>query len=159
MYSNEVNSNFFVEDRKSPDEPTESNGILSGATNKGNEPITEYDDELPTILGNQLPNPYTLRNMAAAYNALYGTSLTTVPTTDLYVRFDPTTEEQFAYLEDSLDLALYDHPLDYEVIQDGDYYVDSRKTIEDLPFLYTVVEPNFEFPSGIPYTIPSAYTY
>ncbi|MFN4286564.1 MAG: hypothetical protein ACK4E8_11460 [Lacibacter sp.] len=76
-----------------------------------------------------------------------------MPVTDLYVRFSPLNEAQLALLEDSLDLDLYDYPLDYEVITDGDYYPQPGKAAEDMPDFYTTVPVSFAFPAGVPYTI------
>jgi hypothetical protein len=143
---------FFKKDRPTPDM------VRPGAPQQAGNHYAlrgpkEFTDELPTVLGNQLPNPYTTANMAAAYNLVYGTNYTELPVTDLYVRFEPNADAQVALLEDSLDLDLYDHPLDHELLQDGDYYVHPGKTVEDLPWLYTTVKPDFQFPAGVPYTI------
>ena len=140
-----IDENFFIKNRKTPD------GANDGSTSISYLPVApqnlpsgtnEYDDELPTILGTQLTNPYTIANMTAAYNIWFGTSYRTVPTTDLYVRFEPQNETQLVLLEDSLDLELFDHPLDYEVLQEGDYYIAPTKTIEDLPYLLTLRKNN-----------------
>lgn len=53
----------------------------------------------------------------------------------------------------SLDLDLFDYPLDYEVLQEGDYYNDGVTPPETIPWLYTVVTPNFVFPAGIQYEL------
>jgi hypothetical protein len=54
---------------------------------------------------------------------------------------------------DSLDLDLFDYPLDCEVLQEGDYYNDGITPPETIPWLYTVVAPNFVFPAGIQYEL------
>lgn len=91
--------------------------------------------------------------MTQAYNTYYASQLTTVPVTDLYVKFSPLNEAQLVLLEDSLDLDLYDYPLDYEVVTDGDYYPQPGKAAEDMPDFYTTVPVSFTFPAGVPYTI------
>ena len=65
------------------------------------------------VLGARLENPYKTENITKAMQALYPTKADRVPvrTTDLYVRFLPKTEEQYAVLKD-MDIRLTDHPLD-----------------------------------------------
>ncbi|MCG7860031.1 hypothetical protein MD537_23830, partial [Flavihumibacter sediminis] len=48
-----------------------------------------------------------------------------------------------------MDIDLFDYPLDYELIQEGDYYDDGVTPIEQIPWLYAVVDMNFVAPSGI----------
>src|SRR3954467_13998664 len=92
--------------------------------------------------------------MTQAYNNVNGTSLTSVPTTHYYVKFKPQSTNDLSVL-DSLDLELYDYPLDREVIQDGDYWPSAYTNLgtNEFPWLYTVVESNFQFPAGITYQI------
>ncbi len=51
-------------------------------------------------------------------------SSTTLQATHKYVRFLPSTKEQLDLLEETLDLELFEYPLDIE-IPDGVEYVDS----------------------------------
>ena len=146
-----LQSNFFVQNRRIADLPGQRTGLAEVETNAAGP--SEYPDEVPMVLGAQLPNPYSIPVMTQAYNVYYAGNLTTVPVTDLYVRFSPLNEAQLALLEDSLDLDLYDYPLDYEVITDGDYYPQPGKAAEDMPDFYTTVPVSFAFPAGVPYTI------
>ena len=60
-------------------------------------------------LGEQLEDPYSVENMREALAALYPTRAGEIPvsTTDLYVRFLPADEEQYAaYTGGTLSLAL-----------------------------------------------------
>ncbi len=92
--------------------------------------------------------------MTQAYNYIHGTNIQSVSTTHFYVKFKPQTVSDLNKL-DSLDLELYDYPLDREVIQDGDYWPEAYTGIgpNEYPWLYTVVGSNFQFPSGISYQI------
>jgi len=118
-------------------------------------PFTPIDDdsiERPTILGVQLTNPYLIPNMQQAYKNLgYNPNMATI--TNLYVRFLPTTD-QLAALDSTMDaqgLELFDTPVDYDVLYEGDYYQDPSVP-DSLPtWLYSVVPPNFQFPAGIQY--------
>jgi hypothetical protein len=112
-----------------------------------------YDSILkPTILGYHLQNhPYSLTNMQQAYYNLYG-STSGVTLTHKYVRFKPSTPAQLSALVD-LDNDLFDHPLDYEVVQEGDYYDDGVTPAEEIPWLYAVVDIGFTAPAGISYEV------
>ncbi len=107
-----------------------------------------------TVLGSQEPNPYLIPNMQQAYLALgYNPAMATV--TNLYVRFKPTSDQVYALdsIIDSQGLELFDTPFDYDVVYEGDYYQDPSIP-DSLPtWQYTVVPPNFSFPSGITYQI------
>jgi hypothetical protein len=115
----------------------------------------EYTDETYMVLGQQLVNPYSIPVMTQAYNAYFAILLPTVPVTHHYLRINATTEAQIALLDDSLELDLYTHPLDHELLQDGDLYVPPGGNIEDMPVLYTVVPLGYTLPTGIPYTVLS----
>lgn len=112
-----------------------------------------YDTVLrPTILGYHLINhPYSLAIMQQAYTNLYGTA-NGVSITHKYVRFKPSSPAQLSTLVD-LDIDLFDHPLDYEITQQGDYYSDGITPAEEIPWLYAVVDVNFNPPSGITYEV------
>jgi hypothetical protein len=99
-----------------------------------------------------LPNPYSLSHMQDAVNILYGGSFPLSPS-HIYVRFKPSTTDQLVALDETEDLELQDYPMDYELIQDGDFYQDPSLSTEDLPWLYTVVPIGYAFPQGIQYQV------
>src|SRR4030095_11133855 len=96
-------------------------------------------------------HPYSLANMQQAYINLYGTAAN-VTVTNKYVRFKPSSPQQLSVLED-LDIDLNNYPLDYDLVQDGDYYDDGVTPPEEIPWLYAVVDVNFIPPSGITYEV------
>src|SRR5206468_9164007 len=104
------------------------------------EAIENDTAEYPTILGGTFSNPYSIQTMTQAYNLVHGTHLTSVGTTHYYVRFKPQTVNDLKKL-DSLDLELYDYPLNRVVNQDGDYWPDAYINLaaNEYPWLYTVV--------------------
>jgi len=106
------------------------------------------------VLGEQLDNPYTVTNVKTALDALYpGTKASsTINATDLYVRFLPRTEDDLEQLR-SLGLSLLDHPMDYSVVKDGDYYHDPDIDRDCITWQYGVVPVGFEFPDGIEYEL------
>jgi hypothetical protein len=119
--------------------------------NAGN-PTDPNNGDVQVLLGNQLPNPYTVSNMQQAYDILYGQGYT-ITANHMYVRFKPANEDQLGILEDDGDLELQDYPMDYAVSQDGDYYQDTNLGTEDISWLYTVVPVGYTPPSGIQYEI------
>ena len=99
------------------------------------------------VLGDRLENPYKTENMAAALKSLYPTKADRVDirTTDLYVRFLPADEKQFRMLE-GMGLHLVDHPLDYAIQVDGDWYHDPSIPEDNVTWQYAVVPHDFLFP-------------
>ncbi len=112
------------------------------------------------ILGEQLQNPYSTSNMHVALGNLSldfkSSSNFEVETTDLYVRFLPNTIEEYELLiQDSLEL--FDYPLDYEIIEFGEYYQDPTIPSEEQTWLYTVVPVDYSF-VNIEYEILEEYS-
>ncbi|MDR1846721.1 MAG: hypothetical protein LBR17_01205 [Bacteroidales bacterium] len=114
------------------------------------------------VLGQKLPNPYSLTNMQAAYNdviAELGSNPTNeyVHLTDLYVRFLPADSAELSILRDDDGLELFDYPLDYEILStEGRFYQDPKLSSSnngDITWLYTTVPPNYNFHQSIQYEI------
>lgn len=105
-------------------------------------------------LGEKLDDPYTVANMRNALAALYPTKADRVDITltDYYVRFLPAGEEQLAYLE-AQGLYLVDHPVDYRILREGDYYHDPTIDEEEITWQYAVVGKDFDFPEDIRYEV------
>ena len=100
-------------------------------------------------LGQRLDNPYSRANMAKAVSRVYPTrSEVDVPANFLYVRFLPKSDDDFVTLMD-LGAELFDHPLDREILVDGDYYHDPSVPEEEISWQYAVVPVDFRFPDGI----------
>lgn len=99
------------------------------------------------VLGDRLENPYKTENITKALEALYPVKAdrVQVPTTDLYVRFLPADDTQFRILESS-GVTLTDHPLDYEIVKDGDWYHDPEVPDGHVTWQYAVVPHDFKFP-------------
>lgn len=106
------------------------------------------------VLGDKLDDPYTVENMQAAVNSLYGTRAgrVDVAVTDLYVRFLPADEDQLARLTGA-GLELMDHPMDYEIVREGDYYHDPSLDEDAITWQYAVVGKDFDFPADIRYEV------
>lgn len=104
------------------------------------------------ILGNKLEDPFTVENMTRAVEAVYPTKAGRVAMTptDYYVRFLPENEEQYEVLE-SMGITMLDHPVDYEIVREGDWYHDPDIDEEKITWQYAVVRTDFKFPEGIRY--------
>lgn len=109
-----------------------------------------YGRQIPhekIVLGARLENPYKTSNITKALQELYPTKAdrVEVKTTDLYVRFLPKNDAEYNLLE-SHGLELMDHPLDYEIIEEGDWYHDPEVPENSVTWQYAVVDRDFVFP-------------
>ena len=102
------------------------------------------------VLGEQLPDPYSVDNMTKAFAAVYPAAAGRSPiqATDFYVRFLPRDSAQMRRLTD-LGVQLIDHPLDYRILTDGDWYHDPSLPEDNYTWQYCVVPVDFEFPLDI----------
>ena len=104
-------------------------------------------------LGRKLENPYSVKNVGEALATLYPTRASVdVPVTDRYVRFLPKNTEEYNSLSD-LGVEMLDHPMDREILKDGDYYHDPAVPEDEITWQYAVVPSDFEFPQGIDYEV------
>lgn len=106
------------------------------------------------VLGDQLNDPYSVENVKSAVKRLYPTKADRIDLepTHIYARFLPQTDEQLQQLQE-LGLELSDHPFDYEILKEGDYYQDPDLDPHSITWQYTVVDKDFSFPSTIRYEI------
>ena len=102
------------------------------------------------VLGDKLEDPYTVENMTKAIQALYPTkaSVVQLTPTDNYVRLLPRSDEDLRLLEE-MGVQMLDHPLDYMIVKEGDYYHDAQIPEEDITWQYAVVPTDFNAPEGI----------
>lgn len=99
------------------------------------------------VLGARLENPYKTVNITRALQELYPvkSDRVEVETTDLYVRFLPKDKDEYEILEAS-GIIMTDHPLDYEIVEDGDWYHDPEVPEGKVTWQYAVVPYDYEFP-------------
>ncbi len=110
----------------------------------------EYGRSIPhekIVLGEQLENPYTTENITKALCSLYPTKAdrVDVKATNLYVRFLPKNGEELEILQ-NLTSNLTDHPLDYKIEVEGDWYHDPSIDEDGITWQYAVVAKDFRFP-------------
>ena len=104
------------------------------------------------VLGDKLEDPYTVENMTKAVESLYPTRAGRVylEPTDYYVRFLPRDDSDFDRLI-SAGVVPVDHPVDYEILRDGDWYHDPDLPEDEITWQYALVPADFVFPEGIAY--------
>lgn len=104
------------------------------------------------VLGEQLEDPYSVEYMTKALQAVAPSAAERGPlaATDFYVRFLPKDGKQMKQLEDK-GLLLIDHPLDYRIVREGDWYHDPDIPEGDITWQYAVVPVNFTFPKDVRY--------
>lgn len=123
------------------------------------------DEQMPIVLGEKLKNPYTVVNMQSAfdyYNAVVPNSPfegRTVEATHYYIKINPKTIEQLEAL-DELDKSdaedapvLQDYPLDYDIKEEGDYYVMPKDENDLYHPAYTLIPIDYQLPKVISYEI------
>ena len=105
-------------------------------------------------LGEKLDDPYTVENMQEALAKVYPTKAgrIDIKATDLYVRFLPKDDGQLNRLK-ALDVYLLDHPMDYRIVREGDYYQDPEVGDDAITWQYAVVPQDFIFPEDIRYEL------
>ncbi|MBO4476047.1 MAG: hypothetical protein J5737_04955 [Bacteroidales bacterium] len=119
-----------------------------------NRPVTGDEgfshDEI--VLGEKLQDPYSVENMTKALISVHpsASGRATLEPTHFYVRFLPADASQMQVLTD-LGLELLDHPLDYRIVREGDWYHDPSVPEGEITWQYGVVPVSFEFPQGIRY--------
>ena len=64
----------------------------------------------------------------------------------LYVRFLPKDSTDIVILQDS-DLELFDYPLDYDIVVEGNTYHDPSLPENQITWQYTTVKPDYTFPA------------
>lgn len=103
-------------------------------------------------LGEKLDDPYSVANMQEALSKVYPTKAERVnlEATDYYVRFLPKDDAQLELLKEK-GLYLMDHPMDYSILREGDYYQDPDVESGEITWQYGVVPVDFAFPDGIRY--------
>lgn len=122
----------------------DKNGISAENRNPETDVPVEHGE---IVLGDQLENPYSVENVKAAVKSVYpGRRVDDiVGVTDLYVRFLPSDDDELTLLKSLCD-KLMDHPLDFEIKKEGDYYHDKTINDDEITWQYAVVPADFKFP-------------
>lgn len=140
-----------------------SNGadLTARAGNENNKP----DVHTKIVLGDKLKNAYSVKNMQIAFDYYNGTVANSqfagkvVEATHYYVEITPETEadlETLNRLDDESETdtpVLHDHPVDYEVLVEGDYYIDPQNEEDLYHPIYTTIPVDYQLPAGIKYRV------
>ena len=111
----------------------------------------------PIVLGDPVNVPYKIENMQQAMTQLQCSNPeyanVNIEANALYVRFLPKDFAEYDKLIKQYDLALFDFPLDREILMEGSYYQDDSLPEDQITWQYTTVPVSFPFPSDIQYEI------
>ncbi|CAA0253866.1 hypothetical protein [Tenacibaculum maritimum] len=122
------------------------------------------------ILGKKLENPFSLRNMIKAqkmalgfkekvkngkYSRAFNSLKAPLSTTHRYIKFKPRNKTHMSLAEElfkNRSIVTKHHPMDQEIVQYGEDYVDPETIDERYPVFYASVPVGFAIPN-IPYTV------
>jgi hypothetical protein len=113
----------------------------------------------PLVPVKKLINPFAIDNMQRAYLNLQKNDSVSflfsgkLEATHWYVRFLPKDAEQYDRLVSDSTLSLSDYPLDYEIVEEGDFYHDPSVPDSQPTYQYTSVPVNYQSPYGIRFEI------
>lgn len=119
----------------------------------------------PMVLGKKLENPYSVENMNRAWKNLTKTNVIQQYSLDVedealilepthrYIKFMPASDDELSLLESDSTLVLYDHPLDYEIEETGDYYRDPEIPEDQPTYQYASVPIEQEITAPVAYEI------
>lgn len=137
----------------------------SEITSNYDSPLTFITSDTPTersnsyermVLGNRKEIPFSLKNMRIASKFINDNSdlgLSKIIPTHYYIQFSPTNNEHLIILDSlSSTYAMYNYPIEYEVIQEGVHVSTSSLTHNKFDPLYASIPINDILPN-IPYTI------
>ena len=94
--------------------------------------------------------------MQRALHNLSGSSLQgvsakqiSIEPTHLYIKFRPHNEEELNILKRDSTLILYDHPLDFEILENSDYYHDPEVPVGQPTYQYCAIKTSKQLPDGV----------
>ncbi len=130
--------------------------LVSQACSKsgwGHSSLQPSGNEVPhemIVLGEQLDDPYSVSNVTKALASLYPTKAGSVPltATDWYVRLLPRDDADLEAIR-AQGVHFLDHPLDYRIVQEGDYYEDPALPEGSITWQYAVVPTDYQAPDGV----------
>lgn len=113
-------------------------------------------EEKTIVLGEKLPNPYSLSVMQKAVDELAEESTLKsaqlLQATHYYLRFAPRDTAEIDLLEADTTIFFYTYPMDYEIAQEGDTYTDPNQPEGVLKYMYCAVDVNHKLPD-VPYEV------
>ena len=126
------------------------NLILTNDTEIQEESIIAESGEGLIVLGKQLEDPYSLKNMEQAYANLKSANPKIpdhkINPTHMYMRFLPADNDEWDLLKKDTTLILFDFPLDYEIKNLGTYYHDPSLPEDAITWQYCVLPIGYNIP-------------
>lgn len=137
--------------------PQSNSSVLTYTTSELPESgVRDGDGASRMTIGSDRGIPFSLRNMRAAANFINTNSdqgLIEVVPTHYYVRFNPSTEEHLVMLDSLCNIyALFNYPIQNEVVKEGSYLSTSDDTQNKFDPLYASIPIGDVLPS-VPYTV------
>ena len=136
-------------------------GFVSSCEKEEVIPLENPAESGKMILGKKLENPYSIDNMRKAYANLSAQTRACVDdvpvdeivyTTHYYVKFTPKTDEELGLLKRDTTIVFYPYPLDYDIIEYGEYLDSSIPETQPTP-LYASVEVGKELTNDVNWEI------
>ena len=121
--------------------------ILFSRCNKQLDETQPINEESTSILGKKLENPYSVENMQKALDNLIGTQKIKLSASHLYIKFIPHSEEDLSLLKIDSTLILYPYPLDYEIAEGIEQFIDPNKQEGEPGFQYASVPIDYKMPN------------
>lgn len=100
-----------------------------------------YSGIRPVVLGPRISIPHTISVINTAQANLYP-GRPPLSATHQYLRFRPVDQDDVVELLDwsfNNDIVMFDYPVHYEVVQEGDYYIDAAVTDSTLLYQYCTI--------------------
>lgn len=119
----------------------------ASAQRRSGEESSEMADHM--VLGDKRINPFTITHINEAKTALYGASMPDKLPTHGYFKFLPASQDHLAVLlewELTNNIPLFDFPLEYEILTEGDYYIDPAVSDSLLTYQYAAVPLEIDLP-------------
>lgn len=132
----------------SPADPSSGSPVLA---------LENEQVEGPIELGLQLPNPYTVENMAQAFENIQSSFpgiQSPVRNTHNYIKINVQDEIQLSTLKQDEQLIFYPYPMDYEIITNGTYYRHEEGQCDScVTAQFSTVKVNHPLPADIATTV------
>jgi hypothetical protein len=111
-------------------------------------------------LGKKLKNPYSVKNMKKAYEGIKSKKLSgkiinnlNISTTHYYIKFIPKDIIELDMIDNDSTIVTYEYPLDYEILEMGDYYHDPEVPASQPTYQYASIPFGQQIPDGVEYTV------
>ena len=128
-------------------EPLDEAAEVSPPMNEGAEDVADNTapDDGPIVLGDKLPNPYSMENMRKAIAELQARGLsksaltTDIKPTHYYMRFKPKNVDEVDLVEADTTVFYYSFPLDREIVGGSTNYRDPELPDSVPSYMYCTV--------------------